>query len=145
MSEQYEVPPSIRELEEQLAQMVAQLEETIEQTQQQSFDSAPPISREELRAVSRNAHSQDAPPELREMQRRIERGEFTWDDVLAGDMMNDPGVRAGLEAAANFDDLREVKDRVEAGEDVEDVIAGGPRSEREDGDGSDGRRPGGDG
>lgn len=132
MSDQFEIPPSLQALEDQLNAAAAELDRTIEDVQQQSFDRGPQVTQDDLRAISRYAHSRDAPPELRELQRRIEQGEFTWDDVLAGNLMEDEGVRSAL--SANLDSLVEVKERVDAGEDIDDVIAEGPRSDDEDDD-----------
>jgi hypothetical protein len=132
MSEQFEVPPSIRALEEQLQMAADELDATIQQVQQQSFDRGPHVTEEDLRDLSRYAHSREAPQELRDLQRRIERGEFTWEEVLSGEVMHDEGVRAAL--SANLDDLRDAWVRIEEGEDVDAVLADGPKSEREDED-----------
>ncbi|GAA4553448.1 hypothetical protein [Amycolatopsis samaneae] len=68
-----------------------------------------PVSPEEAEMMKRYASSDKAPPEWRELARRVERGEFGWADYLRGDLDRDPGVVAAMDAS-----VRQA-DEIEAG------------------------------
>ncbi|MFD9894702.1 hypothetical protein ACFWY9_35595 [Amycolatopsis sp. NPDC059027] len=58
-----------------------------------------PVTPEEAEMMKQYASSDKAPPEWRELARRVERGEFGWTDYLQGKLDRDPGVVAALDAS----------------------------------------------
>ncbi len=76
-------------------------------------------TRDELKSqFEKYARSPDAPKPVRELHRKITRGDFTWDDVFAG--------RAGTaelrEAAqSQLPQLEQIRERLEAGEHPKDI------------------------
>ena len=78
------------------------------------------------------AHAHDAPRELRELAERVDRGELSWREIVDGEVMDDPGVRAAFEV--NLDRLAQVYRKFEEGFSLEDVMEseGAGRGGRDD-------------
>lgn len=77
-------------------------------------------SREELEQMfQEHARSRDAPEPLRRLYRQIAAGELTWNDVFTGRAGADELHAAAAPHLAALDDLRE---RLGAGETLEDIL-----------------------
>lgn len=81
----------------------------------------PPLSEDDLRRIEEAARSGEASRETRELQRRIDAGEFTWREVADGRRMDDPGVRAAL--GANLDQMASAYRQFEEGYHLDQVVA----------------------
>jgi dsRNA-specific ribonuclease len=55
------------------------------------------ISDEDIRQIERAARGKDAPPELRALAERVQRGELSWRQIVGGHAMHDPGVQAAMQ------------------------------------------------
>lgn len=76
--------------------------------------------------ISRFANSPAAPKELRELARRVEGGEMSWQDIASGRLADDESVQRAL--AASVPDLQRAYNAIQEGNDPEDVVsAGGSR------------------
>lgn len=98
------------------------------------------VSEQDLAAIERHARSGNAPKEFRDLQQRIDSGEFSWKDIAAGRVM-DEGVQKAL--ATGVPDLQRAYTAIQEGQDIEDVIASGnpaaqSRPRRDDDDEDDG-------
>lgn len=98
------------------------------------------VTEQDLAEIERYARSGNAPKEFKELQQRIDSGEFSWQDIAAGRVM-DEGVQKALETGVP--DLRRAYTAIQEGQDIDDIIeAGGPgrpparpsRAPRDDGD-----------
>jgi hypothetical protein len=112
---------AVERAEARLAEVEVQASAAIAKARSLRIPQTPPLSEDDLRRIEEAARSRDASRELRELQRRIDRGEFTWRDVADGRQMHDPGVRAAL--GANLDQMARVYHQFEEGYHLDDVIA----------------------
>ena len=80
------------------------------------------VSEQDLAAIERYARSGNAPKEFKDLQQRIDSGEFSWKDIAAGRVM-DEGVQKAL--ATGVPDLQRAYTAIQEGQDIEDVIASG--------------------
>ncbi|MDA3643163.1 hypothetical protein LZ318_19175 [Saccharopolyspora indica] len=95
---------------ERVAAEVAQVDRTV-----------PGITDQEMAEIEAYARSRQAPQELQELQRRVDAGEFSWNDVRSGVAMQDPAVVQAL--SSGVPNLQEAYTALREGQDVEDVIA----------------------
>ncbi|GAB2826012.1 hypothetical protein [Lentzea nigeriaca] len=100
------------------------------------------VSEQDLAEIERYARSGNAPKEFKDLQQRIDSGEFSWKDIASGRVM-DEGVQKAL--ATGVPDLQRAYTAIEEGQDIDDIIASGnpvaqqpPRSRRDDDDEDDG-------
>ncbi len=80
----------------------------------------PPLSEDDIRRIEEAARARDAAREMRELQRRIDGGEFTWRDIAEGRHLDDPGVRAVL--GSNLDQMARVYQQFEEGYHLDEVV-----------------------
>ncbi|MCP2249952.1 hypothetical protein [Lentzea aerocolonigenes] len=86
------------------------------------------VSEQDLAAIERYARGGNAPKEFKDLQQRIDSGEFSWKDIAAGRVM-DEGVQKAL--ATGVPDLQRAYTAIQEGQDIEDVIASGnPEAQR---------------
>ncbi|MBB5954481.1 hypothetical protein FHS29_001051 [Saccharothrix tamanrassetensis] len=83
--------------------------------------------------INRFANSAAAPKELRDLARRIDAGEMTWQDIASGERAGDESVQRALQAGVP--ELQRAYNALQEGNDPEDVVASGtPRPARRDDD-----------
>ncbi|WP_158847247.1 hypothetical protein [Saccharothrix deserti] len=76
--------------------------------------------------ISRFANSPGAPRELKELARRVDAGEMSWEDIASGRAVDDEGVQRAMQTG--LPDLQRAYTAIQEGDDPEDVIsAGTPR------------------
>ncbi|RKT51649.1 hypothetical protein [Saccharothrix australiensis] len=91
------------------------------------------LSEADYAEISRYASGPGAPRELRDLARRVEAGELTWQDVASGERAGDEGVQRALQAGVP--ELQRAYRALQEGHDPEDVAAAGnPRRGRDDDD-----------
>lgn len=99
------------------------------------------VSEQDLAEIERYARSGNAPKEFKDLQQRIDSGEFSWQDIASGRVMDD-GVQKAL--STGVPDLQRAYTAIEEGQDIDDIIASGnpaprpPRPSRDDDDEDDG-------
>jgi hypothetical protein len=86
------------------------------------------LSEQDLAEIERFARGGKAPKELKELQNRIDSGEFSWKDVAEGRALNDEGVQRAL--AGSVSDFQRAYTAIEEGQDIEDIIASGTPATR---------------
>ncbi|WP_018681711.1 hypothetical protein [Actinokineospora enzanensis] len=82
------------------------------------------LSQEDLALLEQHARADSAPPALRALQERIDRGELTWSDLAAGRHMDDPEVQSAL--APGVRGMRQAYAAIEDGQSLDDIIDEGP-------------------
>ena len=99
------------------------------------------VTAQDLAEIERYARSGNAPKEFKDLQQRIDSGEFSWQDIASGRVMDD-GVQKAL--ATGVPDLQRAYTAIEEGQDIDDIIASGnpaprpPRPSRADDEDDDG-------
>ncbi|MDQ2582905.1 hypothetical protein [Saccharothrix yanglingensis] len=96
------------------------------------------LTQADFAEISRFANSPGAPRELKELARRVDAGEMSWEDVASGRAVDDEGVQRALQAGVP--DLRRAYTAIQEGDDPEDVVSAG--SPRPGGRGDDDDEPG---
>lgn len=85
-----------------------------------------PLSDEEVRRFEAAAKDQNAPESLRKLAEKVEKGEFTWQEIAEGKAFSDPEVVAAYAEAAQYVDtgsLEEVSRDIEEGSTPEEIAA----------------------
>ena len=93
------------------------------------------LTQADLAEISRFAHSPGAPRELKELARRVDAGEMSWEDVASGRAVDDEGVQRALRTGVP--DLQRAYTAIQEGNDPEDVISAGTAKPRGRGDDDD--------
>ncbi len=78
------------------------------------------LSDKDIEEINRAARGKDAPPELRALAQRVERGDLSWRQIVDGHAMHDPGVQAAMRA--NLAQLGRVYRKFEEGFTLDDVL-----------------------
>jgi hypothetical protein len=131
--------PELREAEANLRTAVEHGQETVAKARQLKARMRPTrISDEDVKAIERAARSADAPPELRALADRVERGSLTWRQIVDGKAVDDPDVRAAM--AVNLERMGRVYHKFAEGHSVDDVLDSetGRRARRDDSGDDDG-------
>jgi hypothetical protein len=81
------------------------------------------LSEEDVRQIEEFARGGNAPKGLRELQRRIDDGELSWQDIADGRHLDDPEVRAAL--ATGVGGMQRAYAAIQEGHDLDDIIEGG--------------------
>ncbi|HEV2783152.1 MAG TPA: hypothetical protein VGX25_27535 [Actinophytocola sp.] len=92
------------------------------------------LSEEDIQLIEEHARSAEAPRELRELQRRIDDGELSWEDVAAGRRLDDPQVRAAL--STGVEGMRQAYTMIQEGHELDDIIEQGAPAPPRDDDGA---------
>ncbi|PSL55159.1 hypothetical protein B0I31_105116 [Saccharothrix carnea] len=93
------------------------------------------LTQADFAEISRVAHSPNAPRELKELARRVDAGEMSWQDIASGRAVDDEGVQRALQTGVP--DLQRAYTAIQEGNDPEDVISAGtpkPGGRRDDDD-----------
>jgi hypothetical protein len=112
---------AVEQAQARLTEVAVQADEAIARARSLRISPTPPLSEDDIRRIEQSARSQNASREMRELQRRIDRGEFTWRDVVDGRQMHDPGVRAAL--GASLAEMARVYRQFEEGYQLDEVLA----------------------
>ncbi len=112
---------AVDQAEARMAEVATQADAAIAKARSLRIPPTPPLSEDDIRRIEQAARSRDASREMRELQRRIDQGEFTWRDVVDGRQMHDPGVRAAL--GAGVAEMGRVYRQFEDGHQLDEVLA----------------------
>ncbi len=82
------------------------------------------LSEEDIRQIEEHARGADAPRELRELQRRIDAGELSWQDIASGHHLNDSSVQAAL--SPGVDGMHQAYTMIQEGQDLDEIIESPP-------------------
>lgn len=82
------------------------------------------LSQEQTERIEQLVRSGKAPEQIAELQRRIDDGELSWDDVSDGRALDDEGVQRAF--AAGVPTMRHVKELMDEGHEVGEIIDADP-------------------
>jgi hypothetical protein len=128
-SSDFWLTPDLREALARLEDAELALDHTIleaKQVEQQTQKTT--LSEEDIRQIEEHARGADAPKALRELQRRIDAGELSWQSIAAGQHLDDPRVQAGL--APGVDGMRQAYTLIQEGHDLDEILEQGPPPRR---------------
>ena len=93
------------------------------------------LTQADFAEISRFANSPGAPRELKELARRVDAGEMSWEDIASGRAVDDEGVQRALQTG--IPDLQRAYTAIQEGDDPEDIVSAGssrPGGRRDDDD-----------
>ncbi|MCP2165949.1 hypothetical protein [Goodfellowiella coeruleoviolacea] len=121
--------PRIREAEAQLDASMGKARDLLKELEKIKLQPAPSAATEaDIQQIQDAARKPDAPRELREMQKKVERGDLNWKDVLEGRAFDDPDVRATVEK--QLGQMRAIYEQFEQGYTLDQVIEAREAAER---------------
>lgn len=86
--------PEIRAAEAQVDARLGEAQQLAARLQAQQLPPLPPLDTAAIaRQVEEAAGQRDAPAELKALKRKVDAGEFSWDDVVSGRAASDPDVQ----------------------------------------------------
>lgn len=116
-------PASLREAEARLNESLARSEELIKQVDEK-LKQMPPVDHtakpEDVSAMKAAASEPDAPAPLRELKKKVDAGELSWEDVLEGKALQDETVRGAM--TARLGEMREIYEEAEEGATLEEIL-----------------------
>lgn len=118
--------PQLREALAQLEEAEVGLDQTVANARELSRNTSQGgLSADDIRQIEQHARSSAAPQELRELQKRIDRGDLSWNDISSGRFLDDPQVRSALQHGVHG--MTAAYTMIQEGQDFDDIIeAGGP-------------------
>ena len=97
----------------------------------------PPVPPVDFKAIAqqveRAAQERDAPEQLKALKRKVDAGEFTWEDVVSGKAAQDPDVQAMQQE--NVNKMKQAFQMLQEGMTADEIMeAQRPRRDGDDGD-----------
>ncbi|MCP2260889.1 hypothetical protein LX15_004609 [Streptoalloteichus tenebrarius] len=114
--------PRFQELQAELDRRMADLDQMAKEMMERPRPSAE-VTAEDIAEMERFARGDKAPKELRELQRLVDEGELSWQDIAEGRGWDDERVRNAL--SAGLPDLQRAYAQLQEGADLDEVIASG--------------------
>ncbi|MGV9297197.1 hypothetical protein [Amycolatopsis sp. NPDC003676] len=126
--------PELREAEAALDRTVRKSQQLLKDLEKIKLRPLPKTDTpERIEAIKKAASRPDAPAQLRLVKRKVDAGEFTWEDVAAGRAFADPEVRAL--ADEKLSEAKDILEELEEGQSPEEILeartggAGNPLSD----------------
>ncbi|GLZ30677.1 hypothetical protein Lesp02_28660 [Lentzea sp. NBRC 105346] len=126
--------PELRAAEAQVDNRLTEARELAARLQAQQLPPLPPIDTAAIaRQVEEAAGKRDAPEHLKALKRKVDAGEFSWEDVVSGKAAADPDVQAAQQA--NMRQMQQAFQMLQEGMTADDILeAQKPRRARDDDD-----------
>jgi len=87
--------PELRAAEAQVDARFKEAQDLANRLKETPLPPVPPVDFKAIAAqVERAAQERDAPEQLKALKRKVDAGEFTWEDVVSGKAAQDPDVQA---------------------------------------------------
>ncbi|WP_134730342.1 hypothetical protein [Amycolatopsis nivea] len=126
--------PELREAEAALDRTVRKSQQLLKDLEKIKLRPLPKTDTpERIEAIKRAASRPDAPAQLRLIKRKVDAGEYSWEDVAAGRAFADPEVRAL--ADEKLSEAKDILEELEEGQSPEEILeartggAGNPLSD----------------
>ncbi|MDT7782964.1 MAG: hypothetical protein QOF58_1383 [Pseudonocardiales bacterium] len=130
--------PELRAAEAQVDARFKEAQDLAARLKDTPLPPVPPVDFKAIaQQVERAAQEKDAPPQLKALKRKVDAGEFSWEDVVSGKAAQDPDVQAMQQE--NVKKMKQAFQMLQEGMSVDDIMnAQGPRRGRgDDGDEND--------
>jgi hypothetical protein len=130
--------PELRAAEAQVDARFKEAQDLANRLKDTPLPPVPPVDFKAIaQQVERAAQEKDAPEQLKALKRKVDAGEFTWEDVVSGKAAQDPDVQAMQQE--NVKKMKQAFQMLQEGMSVDDIMnAQNPRRGRgDDGDEND--------
>lgn len=130
--------PDLRAAEAQVDARFKEAQDLANRLKDTPLPPVPPVDFKAIaQQVERAAREKDAPEQLKALKRKVDAGEFTWQDVVSGKVANDPDVQAAQQE--NVKKMKQAFQMLQEGMTAEEIMnAQGPRrGQGDDGDEND--------
>ncbi|MFS8098018.1 hypothetical protein LFM09_12825 [Lentzea alba] len=130
--------PELRAAEAQVDARFKEAQDLANRLKDTPLPPIPPIDFKAIaQQVERAAQEKDAPEQLKALKRKVDAGEFSWEDVVSGKAANDPDVQAMQQE--NVKKMKQAFQMLQEGMSPDEIMnAQGPRRGRgDDGDEND--------
>ncbi|WP_019852701.1 hypothetical protein [Actinopolyspora mortivallis] len=115
----------IQEAEAALERALANVEQVLARADEMNRElPEAQLSQEQIERIEQRVREGQAPEAVVELQRRIDEGELSWQDVLEGRASHDETVRAAF--AAGVPTMRQAKEMIDEGHEIDEIIAHDP-------------------
>jgi hypothetical protein len=130
--------PELRAAEAQVDARFKEAQDLANRLKETPLPPVPPVDVKAIaQQVERAAQEKDAPEQLKALKRKVDAGEFSWEDVVSGKAAQDPDVQAMQQE--NVKKMKQAFQMLQEGMSVDDIMnAQSPRRGRgDDGDEND--------
>lgn len=130
--------PELRAAEAQVDARFKEAQDLANRLKETPLPPVPPVDFKAIaQQVERAAQDKDAPEQLKALKRKVDAGEFTWEDVVSGKAAQDPDVQAMQQE--NVKKMKQAFQMLQEGMTVDEIMnAQSPRRGRgDDGDEND--------
>ena len=86
------------------------------------------LSPADIAAIEKFAKSKDAPNALKDLQRKVDSGAMSWQDIESGRAVNDPDVQRAMQTS--MPSLKRAYTAIKEGQNLDDVITAGQQRTR---------------
>ncbi|MFD5824237.1 hypothetical protein [Lentzea sp. NPDC060358] len=126
--------PELRAAEAQVDARFKEAQDLANRLKETPLPPVPPVDFKAIaQQVERAAQERDAPEQLKALKRKVDAGEFTWEDVVSGKVAQDPDVQAMQ--AENVQKMKQAFQMLQEGMTAEEIMeAQRPRRGPDDGD-----------
>ncbi|RDI34718.1 hypothetical protein [Lentzea flaviverrucosa] len=91
------------------------------------------LSPADIAAIEKFARSKDAPNALKDLQRKVDSGAMSWQDIASGRAVGDPDVQRAMQTS--MPSLKRAYTAIKEGQNLDEVVAAGQqRTRRSHGD-----------
>ncbi|NHD16505.1 MULTISPECIES: hypothetical protein [unclassified Actinopolyspora] len=115
----------IRDAEAALEEALANAERVGARADEMSRElSESKLSEEQTERIEQFVRRGQAPEGIVELQRRIDEGELSWDDVAEGRALQDEGVQSAF--ASGVPNMQQAKEMIDEGHEIDEIIENDP-------------------
>jgi hypothetical protein len=86
------------------------------------------LSPADVAEIEKFARSKDAPNALKDLQRKVDSGVMSWQDITSGRAVNDPDVQRAMQTS--MPSLKRAYTAIKEGQNLDEVIAAGQQRTR---------------
>ncbi|HEX7302115.1 hypothetical protein [Lentzea sp.] len=126
--------PELRAAEAQVDARFKEARDLANRLKETPLPPVPPVDFKAIaQQVERAAQERDAPEQLKALKRKVDAGEFTWEDVVSGKAAQDPDVQAAQQE--NVKKMKQAFQMLQEGMTADEIMeAQRPRRGPDDGD-----------
>ncbi|USX53477.1 hypothetical protein [Lentzea sp. HUAS12] len=86
------------------------------------------LSPADVAEIEKFARSKDAPNALKDLQRKVDAGSLSWQDIASGRAVGDPDVQRAMQTS--MPSLKRAYTAIKEGQDLDEVVAAGQQRPR---------------
>ncbi|MEV6237498.1 hypothetical protein [Lentzea sp. NPDC051838] len=86
------------------------------------------LSPSDIAEIEKFARSKDAPNALKDLQRKVDSGAMSWQDITSGRAVNDPEVQRAMQTS--MPSLKRAYTAIKEGQNLDEIVAAGQQRTR---------------